>query len=150
MPKAKHTKDEADDSNSEDESRPADDTQLYEISLKIGPKLYKQIVFKRPEDATYKKLQQLWCKHRSLDEVAGFVWIRISAGLADRYVVQDDEDLQTALRTTQHIIIGAQPHDKRNRDIGIGVAIYVVVHVYFNLSLLWPLCRSGYTELCLW
>jgi len=119
-----------------------------EVSLKIGDKLYKQVAFDNPEQATYRKIVETWNRYRDISEVKEFVWVRMAGAYHDRYLILDDEDLRTALRSEPHIMIAAQGHSERPRNILLGTAVYIVLHFYLNWSLLWPLCRENFWSVC--
>lgn len=126
-----------------------ENTQLLEVSLKVGDGVFKQILFESIAAATYSQVVKTWTKFRPIEEVRTFVWARVESGVQRRYLIQDDADLRAALRTENRITIGAQGHSTYNRNFAIGVAMYLLLHFYLNLSLIWPLCRGDIWSMCI-
>lgn len=127
-----------------------DESELLEISLKVGDSnMYKQILFDRLDDVTYDKLVAAWKECRPLSEVRTFVWVRNDQGYQKRFLIQDDADLRAALRTESKIMIGAMGHSHFEWKFALGVLVFVLFHIFFNLSLVWPLCRGDMWSLCL-
>lgn len=124
--------------------------KLLEISLKVGDSnMYKQILFDRLEDVTYDKLVSTWKECRPISEVRTFVWVRNDQGYQKRFLIQDDDDLRAALRTESTIVIGAMGHGNFEWKFALGVVLFVLFHIFLNLSVLWPLCRGDMWSLCL-
>lgn len=126
-----------------------EDSELLEVSLKIGDNIFKQILFDKMADVDYAVLVKNWSSVRPISEVFSFIWARNDNGFVRRYLIKDTDDLRSALRTSHTITIGAQGHSQFQRNWIIGIVMFMLVHFYYNISLVWPLCREDMLSLCL-
>jgi len=121
----------------------------FEVSLCVGENIYKQLLFATLKEVSYTRLVNTWRKYRDIEEVRTFVWVRTLDGYQKGYLIQDDEDLRSALTTEGSITIRAQGKGNVERNVGLGAALFVGLHWLFNWSLLWPLCRGDFWSVCL-
>lgn len=115
-----------------------EDMRPREISLKVKDKLFTHLRYPDLQTAKYKDLVKAWRNFRE-EEVVHFVWIRQTDGLNRCYIIQDDNDLTSALQTETHLILGAQGKPRSAAEyIVIG---FLVLFCLFNydviLALVW-------------